>query len=118
MLYPSARKSWNGYLVAQAKFRQRPEGTSSDGRWARAQLESELKKFTDAKQKLRKPEYYLFCTNVVLSPQAKKGAKDRAFAILRSTGKKINLKGFDIWDYDKLRSMLDDAADIRRLGPS
>src|SRR5438270_620216 len=35
-------------------------------------------------------------------------------AILRSTGKKVDLKGFDIWDYDKLRSMLDDAADIRR----
>jgi hypothetical protein len=53
------KKPWSGYLVAQARFRQRPEGISSDGRQARAQLESELKKFTDAKLKLRKPEYYL-----------------------------------------------------------
>jgi hypothetical protein len=35
---------WNGYVVLQAKFRQRPEGTKADGDWALTELEKELER--------------------------------------------------------------------------
>lgn len=76
MDYPSKAKPWAGYCVIQAKFRQRPEGTGKDGKWALDQLEKELKDFTDRKQRRRIPEYYIFATNVVLSSAQGKGAKD------------------------------------------
>ena len=113
MQYPSGHHPWSGYLVIQAKFRQRTEGTTKDGRWALAQLEAELKKFSNRKRKLRRPEYYLFCTNVVLSAVARRGAKEKALQMLKAAKRRTGLKGFDIWDYDKLRALLDDCEDIR-----
>jgi hypothetical protein len=55
MNYPSLAVPWEGYLVVQAKFRQRPEGTPKDGKWALEELEKELEKFADEKRGLRKP---------------------------------------------------------------
>jgi len=61
--FPSSEQPWHGYGVVQAKFRQRPMGGGKDGDWALNELEKELKKFTDNKRDLRKPEYYLFATS-------------------------------------------------------
>ena len=67
MQYPSLAEPWDGYLAVQAKFLQRPQGTGKDGQWLLKQVDSELAKFTKRTRKLRKPEYYLVCTNVVSS---------------------------------------------------
>ena len=56
----------------------------------------------------------LFVTNVVLSPVQEKGAKDRASALLEEYQDRLLLKGFDIWDYDKLRVFLDNNTDVRQ----
>ena len=92
--YPSSTSPWDGYVVIQAKFRQRPQGVEMDGAWALTQLSKELKKFTDKKRGLRRPEYYIFCTNVVLTPPDKVGAKDRANQLLGEFAKKLRMKGF------------------------
>ena len=112
--YRVGLESWSGYVVVQAKFRQRPESVAKDASWALSQLSSELKKFVNHGRKLRRPEYYIFATNVAFTPVYKAGSKDKAYARLNKIKQKLPLKGFDVWDYDKLRTILDDAEDIRR----
>lgn len=113
MLYRNRENKWKGYGVIQAKFKQKTEGTEKDGKWALAELEKELKKFTDKKKKLKKPEYYIFVTNVTLSPVNKIGAKDKALNILGPYKKTLPLKDFAVWDSDQLRTFLDADRDVR-----
>ncbi len=113
MDYPSQADPWDGYCVVQAKFRRRPEGTGKDGEWALAQLEKELKHFAEPKKRRRAPEYYIFATNVVLSPVQGKGAKDKVADLFRKYEKKVPVRGWTVWDFDKIGAFLDDAADIR-----
>lgn len=110
--YPSAQFNWNGYGVIQAKFRQRAKDKITDGDWALRQLRLELKKYSSTRS-LRKPEYYIFATNVVLTPVNDAGWKDKALAVLQDYSRNISLKGFDIWDYDKIVAFLDGNEDIR-----
>jgi hypothetical protein len=114
MVYPSASEPWNGYLVIQSKFLTRPSGdTSKDGDWALAQLKSDLVKFADPKRDLPKPDYYLFVTNVVLTPVQNTGSKDKVFGLLEHYKHIIGFKGFDIWDFDKLCRLIDGDKNIR-----
>ena len=49
------------------------------------QLKDEIRKYTDPESKLRKPDYFIFATNVVLTPVLENGSKDRAVAALRNS---------------------------------
>ncbi|MGZ8159689.1 MAG: NACHT domain-containing protein [Methylobacter sp.] len=109
--FPDPADPWQGYGVVQAKFRQR--GQTNDGDWALAELKKELAKFTNTTRQLRKPDYYLFTTNVVLTPVAKKGGKDKLTAYLDSQLSKLGLKDFRIWDYDQLCVLLDNHENVR-----
>ncbi|MBT8421381.1 MAG: hypothetical protein KJO08_11065, partial [Gammaproteobacteria bacterium] len=111
MEFPNDADPWNGYLVVQAKFRQRPGG--DDGNWALDALRGDLEKFADPKRKLRRPEYYLFATNVVLTPVADTGGKDKATQLLNEYIPKLGLKSFHIWDYDQICTLLDTHSDVR-----
>ena len=112
--YPSTTQSWNGYGVLQAKFKQRSEGTQKDAEWALQQLRSELEKYAAPDKTRRRPDYYIYATNVVLTPVEEKGSKDRAYSVFQEFEGSVKLKGFDIWDYDKIRTFLDGFEDIRR----
>lgn len=112
--YPSEDHPWNGYIVIQAKFRQRPQNSQEDGEWALKQLKSELEDFANLKKRRRQPDYYIFATNVVLTPVQDKGTKDKADNIFQEFKDSVPLKGYDIWDYDKIRAFLDNFEDIRR----
>ena len=105
--YPSAAEPWDGYVVVQANFRQRPQGSLLDAKWVLSQLTAELKKFISKRRRLRKPDYYIFCTNLVLTAAQGTGSKDRVFQLLESYRKRLNAKGFAIWDYDQIRVFLD-----------
>ncbi|NEU81251.1 hypothetical protein, partial [Nostoc sp. UIC 10630] len=113
--YPQGSNPWNGYIVIQAKFKQRPQDDAGkDAEWALEQLKSELEAFADSKKTRRKPEYYIFATNVVLTPVQEKGSKDKAYNLIRQFNKIVPIKGYDIWDYDKIRTFLDNFEDIRK----
>jgi hypothetical protein len=112
MDYPSSVASWKGYLVIQCKFHQRPQGTNPDGAWALKQLRDELKKYKENRVS-RKPDYFIYATNVTLSA-AKNGWKDKVRSTLRSLVDGGEIRGFDVWSYDELRTFLDDAESIRR----
>lgn len=104
---------WDGYGVIQAKFLQRPLGTSPDGNWALKQLADELAQFERPGSRRRIPEYYIYATNATLSSVQNGGTKDRVFKELEEFRARHALKGFDVWDYDKLRALLDGNQDVR-----
>ena len=112
--YAPNGETWTGYGVVQAKFKQRPRDTKTDGEWALKQLRAELQDFADPKKGRRKPDYYIFATNVVLTPFPEAGSKDKVFELFDEFKSSLPLKGYDIWDYDKLRVFLDDNESIRR----
>jgi hypothetical protein len=115
MNYPSTADPWDGYLVLQCKFCKRPTNDpSKDGRWAVRELEKDLKKFTSHRRRLRKPDFYIFATNLTLTAAAESGSKDRVRKLLTTYSPKIGLKAFDVWSYDELCRFIDDNPNIRK----
>ena len=112
--YPFVDDSWDGYGVLQVKFRKRSGNVTQDGAWAVTQLKSEIKKYLNVDNNLRNPDYFIYATNVVLTPATGQGSKDRVEAVLKDFKDRLPLKGYDIWDYDKIRVFLDDNQEIRR----
>ena len=111
--YPTHVDGWNGYGVIQAKYRARSGNTQQDGNWAVDQLKEEIRKYTNPDSNLREPEYFIFATNVVLTPVLKTGSKDRAIAVLEELKEQTSLRDFAIWDYDQIRAFLDMYEDVR-----
>jgi hypothetical protein len=111
--YPTKDDGWNGYLVIQAKFKQRLQDSQKDGEWALKQLRHELEIFANPKKNRRLPDYYIFATNVVFTPVLEQGTKDKAAALFQQFKKKVPVRGYAIWDYDQICTFLDDAEDIR-----
>ena len=98
--YPEGKQQWNGYGMVQAKFRQQPDSLAKkNADWAIAQLHAEFSKLKPRpKQKKGNvhgerncPEYYIFATNLTLSPVAKQGGKDRVRAVLNGFKKSHGL---------------------------
>ena len=112
--YPFVDDNWDGYGILQAKFRQRSGNVTRDGNWAVTQLRSEIKKYLEEGSSVRKPDYFIYATNVVLTPANEQGSKDRVRAVLEDFKDRLPLKGYDIWDYDKIRVFLDDNQEVRR----
>lgn len=110
--YAPHGKAWDGVGVVQAKFRQRPLGTEHDGPWALGALQQELAKMKALGENRPQADYYVFATNVVLSPR-RGGMKDQVLTALAEAGPKLGLREFDIWDYDKLRTWIDVDEEVR-----
>lgn len=108
--FPNAKYFWNGYGVIQAKFRQRPG--ANNGAWAIKELRNELTKLSKASD-VKRPEYYIFVTNVVLTPVAGTGGKDRISALVDKYKSEIGIKDFRVWDYDQICAFLDTLPAIR-----
>ena len=111
--FPTPDDNWDGYGVVQAKYRQRLGNTQQDGNWTVDQLKDELQKYTNPGSTLRKPDYFIYATNVVLTPAHEKGSKDRTIAVLEEFKKQSSLKEYAIWDYDQIRAFLDAYEDVR-----
>src|SRR5262249_419490 len=60
------------------------------------------------------PDYYIFATNMVLTPVQDRGWKDRAAALFKKYQKKVPLRNWAIWDFDEIGMFLDNFADIRK----
>ena len=106
--------NWNGYLVMQCKYRARPEGPSSDSKWAKKELENEFRGYgAGRKKKRRLPEYYIFVTNITLT-SAQGGGKDAVRDYLQSQVASGLIKAYDVWSYDELCRFIDGNYDIRK----
>ncbi len=105
--YPSRLDAWDGYGVVQAKSRQRPANTKTEGTWAVNQLKQELDKYSGPDSNRRTPDYFIYATNVVLTPVRDTGSKDKVRDLLEDFKNHSGLKDYAIWDYDQLRTVLD-----------
>jgi hypothetical protein len=114
-------KSWNGYLVIQAKFRETLRGPSDDAAWLEAQINSELREFKSSAGR-RKPQYYIVATNVALSGsdgitrsgRRRVGGVSRIEASLAKWKSSIGLSDFDIWPADKIVDLVALAPEIKQ----
>lgn len=105
----------NGYLVIQAKSKQYlPDDTDEAREWVRDQLRDELRKFIDTRRDLPKPDHCFLATDVRLTTAHPTGTKDKAFTVLADFAKELGFEDYDVWDYDKFRSLLDNAKGTRR----
>jgi hypothetical protein len=111
--YPSDRDAWDGYLVIQVKFCQnRFDDPGKAGTWVCQQLRSDLAKFTQGSgsSRRKRPDYYLLVTNVDLTPVPKTGSLARVNEVFEES--KLGLKGYDVWDGNKVRRFLDGNRDV------
>lgn len=114
MAYPPHDSPWDGYLVVGCKFCQRPTGDpKKDGVWALKQLEGDLKKFASSRRRLRRPNYYIFATNVALTAVDETGSRDRSVSLSSPYIARLGLSGFIVWDYHDIRGFLDGDRDVR-----
>ena len=111
--YPTKTNPWNGYGVVQAKFLQRSSGRKKDGDWVLAQLDSELAKYSKPEPISNIPDYFIFVTNVVLTPVKGTGSKDKVLTRLADFKNQHSLKAYELWDYDKIRVLLDNNDEVR-----
>jgi len=112
--FPSETTCWDGYVVVQAKFCQRPKGkTKEDQEWVLTQLKKELTAFAARGTKRKRPDYYILATNVVLSPAQNGGGKDKASQLIEKFTKEIGLKDYRIWDHDQICRYIDCDHSIR-----
>ncbi|GAB3726195.1 hypothetical protein GCM10027594_07860 [Hymenobacter agri] len=108
MKYPLDEEPWDGYLVVQCKQKERLSGSlKTDADWAIAQLDAEMDMYQSAVVPRKRPEYFLFITNVELSAKLNTGGKDRFKRRLAHWVKELKMKGADVWDRDKLGNLLD-----------
>ena len=113
--FPAKDSCWDGYLVVQAKFCQRPKrNPREDTKWVLEELRKELDAFSKSGKKRRRPQYYILVTNVVLSPASRSGGKDRVSTLLDEHKRTLGIKDYRIWDYDQLCRYLDRDGEVRR----
>src|ERR1700730_17926318 len=112
--FPSTADQWEGYIIIQAKCREKLRNNSQDADWLINQLRHDLDKFLDRKRRLRKPQYYIAATNVTLSPEARGGGKTKVEALFKTYLRRLRLKGDSIWAADELRAYLENAEDVRK----
>ena len=79
--FPAPLNGWSGYFVIQAKYKEQSTKTD-DFAWLKKQFESEMAGFAEKKAKGKRiPDNYLFFTNVILTPVAETGVKDKMDAL-------------------------------------
>ncbi|MEX0153788.1 NACHT domain-containing protein [Microbacterium sp. LMI1-1-1.1] len=110
-----AGRTWNGHGVVQAKYREQHAGTLSDSKWFLGEVQKELKRWQLKKlQSKNVPSYLLFATNVSLSGVEEVGGKDQFETTMQRWSQELGLRGWYVWDYSELRTMLDNNTDIRK----
>jgi hypothetical protein len=107
---------WNGYGVIQAKYKLRDSGNKKNAEWVISAIKAELNEWVKPNTKRKPvPDYYVVVTNVLLTPTAEVGGIDTVDNALADCAKtlRLDIKKFAIWHYDQIRTLLDDAVDIR-----
>lgn len=118
---PYEAQGWNGYLVLQAKFKEKIGTNAQNVSWLKSQLKAEFKKFNSTKTNLKKPEYYIIASNIPLTGadgssegKTRKGGYTKIQEELQSLASNLGIKGFDIWPADKIEELLKIHNEIRR----
>lgn len=102
--------NWKDYWVIQAKFKMPNSKEKNNLKWVKGQFRAEMEKFRDVDKKLRKPDNYIFITNVKLTGQAEVGEMDQFNKFVQ--GFKKFIPNIHCILYDDLCSMLENNRDV------
>lgn len=114
--------SWDGYLIVQAKYRDRSVKDGTDVQWLINQLEIEKSQFLDKSTGRRVPNYYIVATNIPLSgadgkskgSEIRTGGHKKVSDSMETWKTDLGILGYDIWPLDKISDLLLAEPDIRR----
>lgn len=104
---------WSGYGIIQAKFKEKTETADKDQQWALQKLKDELNAFVGRRARSRKPEYYIYVTNVDLS-SAEHGGIDQAKQLILDFKDQLKIKDSAIWAHSQLSAFIDKYHSVRR----
>jgi hypothetical protein len=107
--FPGEKECWEGKWIIQAKFKTRDED-KDDFNWVKSAFEKEIEKFENREDKIEIPDNYLFFTNVVLTPVAKVGGRDKIEELIKKHKDKI--KNIKFFGYDDLCGFLENNRDV------
>lgn len=107
--FPNENENWGGKWILQAKFKTR-EDNKNDFNWLKARFEEEMEKFKTRKVKVEIPDNYLLFTNVVLTPTAKVGGRDKIEGLIEKY--KPFIKNIKIFGPDDLKGFLENNRDV------
>jgi hypothetical protein len=117
---PHPNGPWDGHGVLQAKFLQRPRGTTPDTGWFLGVVRAELRQWANEKSKRARagalPDYLLFATNIVLSPDPSVGGIDLFERTVKEMVADLNLpiRDVHVWHFDQICRYLDLYPGIRQ----
>jgi adenylate kinase family enzyme len=122
---PGDAERWDGTCVFQAKFKNRPSDHAYvNAAWLQTAMRKEFEAWLKPDSKRGPlPDYIVFATNVVLSPAAGGGGIDKIDEFMRAQLAKEKgigakgVKGWRVWHFDQICTMLDGAQDIRLAYP-
>lgn len=103
----------DGYTVGQAKYKS-PDGKEGDWTWLRKNLKYELDGFRSKQKECpdKIPNTYLFFTNLILTPVADSGLRDKAEKL--ATGYRDMIPNILLFGANDIRSMLENNRDVAR----
>lgn len=114
------QKTWNGYVVLQAKYSTQSKTSKEVLAWLKKEVDRELAKFMDDRRNLRRPDFYILVTNVALTAGAadidgKRGGTLDAFrGHMSNWSTKLEFKDYYVWDKNVLSSFLDAEPELRK----
>lgn len=114
--FPSAAEKWDGYIVMQAKYRATLRKNATDVTWLASQLRGELQKFRE-NTLLKRPQYYILASNVVLSGVAgrkdSKGGQQKIDDVFEEYDD-LKIEGYRVWHPDVMEALLGSNPKLRQ----
>ncbi|MBE3014314.1 hypothetical protein IL992_34835 [Microbispora sp. NEAU-D428] len=104
---------WNGYGVLQVKAKEELTTPAADADWLITELKKEFRRWNKP-TKSRIPEYYIIITNIKLSAVEFAGGLDKVERALESLGEPLGLRGYQVWHFEKICRLLDNAESVRK----
>lgn len=112
--YPNVRGGWGGYWVIQAKFKEiRAQLDTKDINWLKREVTKELSKYQSRKEPVRKPDNLLFFTNIILTPAATKGGRDKISEFVEELKADYGIPNMVIIGSDDIIAFLDQYKNVR-----
>jgi len=114
-------REWDGYVVLQAKFKEKLEGGTRDVAWLISELRKERARFENKSKGRKRPNFYIIATNVRLSGsdvvirgKSRAGGLTKVETELALWRKTVGISDYDVWSGDKIGKLLDMHPAIRQ----
>ncbi|MGW0105924.1 NACHT domain-containing protein [Streptomyces cellulosae] len=99
--------TWSGLGVLQAKYKETPASPREEASWLIAEIRKEFKQWRTSSNRIQRPDFMLFATNVTLSAVPKTGGIDRVSAVMREECRSLGIAGWAVWHSENIHRFLE-----------